>query len=200
MKKVTDDDIRQYKYLVDKIAWQEYKNSQVLLEDLKGYGYEGLMDAFQTYNPDKGQTFKQYAAYRIYYFIRNNIYKEGTTVRMNSYVVKERKSQNQSLYIMSPIEYEKDGEILYRNEPSENPVSTDNIWELVRTEIRTKYKERDFKIFAKSFGLYGESLVKKCEVAKEYHITPAAVTLNNQKIIKFLKSKPEILDSLRDLL
>ena len=200
MLDITDDDIRPYKYLVDKIAYQEYKNSQVLLEDLKGYGYEGLMDAFRTYKPDKGQTFKQYAAYRIYYFIRNNIYKEGTTVRMNSYIVKERKSQNQSLYIMSPIEYEKDGETLYKNEPSENPADFDNVWELVRTTIKSKYKERDFKIFAKSFGLYGESVVKKCEVAKEYHITPAAVTLNNQKIIKFLKTKPEIMDSLRDLL
>ena len=176
MREVTNEDIRPYKYLVDKIAWQEYKNSQVLLEDLKGYGYEGLMDAFRTYDPDKGQTFKQYAAYRIYYFIRNNIYKEGTTVRMNSYVVKERKEHNQSLYIMSPIEYEKGGEVVYRNEPSENPVSFDDTWD------------------------YGESLVKKCEVAKEYHITPAAVTLNNQKIIKFLKTKPEIMDSLRDLL
>jgi len=200
MREVTNEDIRPYKYLVDKIAWQEHKNSQLLLDDLKEYGYEGLIDAFRTYNPDKGQTFKQYAAYRIYYFIRNSIRKEGTTVRMNTYVVKERKSQNQSLYIMSPIEYEKGGETVYVSEPTEGLPDIDDIWELTRREIRAKYKERDFKIFAKSFGLYGESLIKKCEVAKEYHITPAAVTLNNQKIIKFLKSKPEIMDSLRDLL
>ena len=200
MQQITNEDIKPYEYLVEKIAWQEHKNSQLLMSDLKGYGYEGLLDAFQTYDPSKGQTFKQYAAYRIYYFIRNNIYKEGTTVKMNSYIIQERKDQGQSLYIMSPIEYEKDGETVYRKEPLEKPASFDNIWEMLRKSIKSKYKERDFDIFAKSYGLYGKDEEKKCEVAKEYHITPAAVTLNNQKIIKYIKSIPELMDGLRDLL
>lgn len=197
---ITNDDIKPYQYLVDKIAWQEKKNSQLTLEDLKGYGYLGLLDAFETYKPDKGQTFKQYVAYRIYYFIRNNIYKEGSTVRMNSYIIKERKESNQSLYIMTPIETEQNGEVIYKKEPSVKPKDLDDIWEIIHKEIRTKYKERDFQIFAKSFGLCGCDEAKKCEVATEYHITPAAVTLNNQKIIKFLKTKPYIIESLRDLL
>ena len=197
---MTNDDVKKYEYLVHKIARQELPKSQMTLEDLEGYGYEGLIAGFRTYNPDKGQTLKQYIAYQIYYAIRNNISKEGMVVKMSSGAIKQRQDEGKSLYIASPIEYQKGDETFYLVEPSEDPKYEEGVWEMIKDEILKKYKGRDLDIFAKSFGLWGQEAVKQTDIAKEYGITPAAVTLNNQKLIKFIRTKPEIMELLEDLL
>lgn len=198
--KITNEDVKKYEYLVHKIARQELPKSQMSLEDLEGYGYEGLIAGFRNYNPDRGQTLKQYIAYQIYYSIRNNVYKEGTVIKMSSGTIKQRKEAGQTLYITTPLAYQKGDETVYIKEPAEEMRYDEGVWGMIQTEILKKYKTRDLEIFAKSFGLFGLKTIKQTDIAKEYGITPAAVTLNNQKLIKLIKTKPEIMDLLEDLL
>ena len=61
--------VRQYQPLVYKIAKQQQDKTALSIDDVIGFAEEGLVDAMNTYNPNKGQSFKSYAAYRILYFI-----------------------------------------------------------------------------------------------------------------------------------
>ena len=60
------------------------------MDDVIGFAEEGLVDAMNTYNPNKGQSFKSYAAYRILYFIQNGSNSQGHTVKFSAYMQKKK--------------------------------------------------------------------------------------------------------------
>lgn len=63
----TDEIVERYEKLVYKIAHRLHENlpEQVELEDLVGWGYTGLLEAYQRYDEDKTTQFASFAYYRI---------------------------------------------------------------------------------------------------------------------------------------
>lgn len=61
------DLIKNYKHLVFKIAHRLHQNlpEQIDIDDLIGWGYAGLMEAYHRYDEDKTSKFATYAYYRI---------------------------------------------------------------------------------------------------------------------------------------
>jgi RNA polymerase sigma factor (sigma-70 family) len=68
MNTVTNEMVKQYIPIVKSIAgklFQKTRTSYFQYEDLVGFGYEGLMDAFKKYDPSKNACFVTYASIRI---------------------------------------------------------------------------------------------------------------------------------------
>lgn len=70
--KITDEQIKKYQPLVKSIAYK-FINSGEPLEDLEQFGYIGLINALNLYNPERGVKFETYATWLISGEIRHYI-------------------------------------------------------------------------------------------------------------------------------
>ena len=67
--KIKEALIIKYKPLVEYVVNRmniSIKNIDIICRDFVGYGYNGLIDAIERYNPNKGIKFKSYALWRIH--------------------------------------------------------------------------------------------------------------------------------------
>lgn len=196
---------RQYTPLVYKIANQNKDKSPLAYEDLIGFGFEGLADAMNTYKPDSGQSFLQYAAYRIYYFIMNGTNREGHIVAFSDYQQKKAKREGRTTYLYQPIisKTDVDGEEHWNiPEPSVNPEKTSvgKALEDIRTFVASRFSKRDTDIFFQTFGLGEKDDVPRVKIAKQYKVSSAAITYVNQRILNAIREDNTLREELEDLL
>lgn len=195
----------QYTPLVYKIANQNKDKTPLTYDDIIGFGFEGLADAMNTYNPDSGQSFLQYAAYRIYYFIMNGTNREGHIVTFSNYQQKKAKAEGRPTYIHQSIisRTDSDGEEYWNiPEPSVDPdrTSVDNALEDIRIFVTSHFSARDADIFFQTFGLGDKEDVPRTQIAKQYKVSSAAITYVNQRIITAIRSDEALCEELEDLL
>lgn len=195
----------QYTPLVYKIANQNKDKTPLTYDDIIGFGFEGLADAMNTYNPDSGQSFLQYAAYRIYYFIMNGTNREGHIVTFSNYQQKKAKAEGRPTYIHQSIisRTDSDGEEHWNiPEPSVDPdrTSVDNALEDIRIFVTSHFSARDADIFFQTFGLGDKEDVPRTQIAKQYKVSSAAITYVNQRIITAIRSDEVLCEELEDLL
>ena len=195
----------QYTPLVYKIANQNKDKTPLTYDDIIGFGFEGLADAMNTYNPDSGQSFLQYAAYRIYYFIMNGTNREGHIVTFSNYQQKKAKAEGRPTYIHQSIlsRMDSDGEEHWNiPEPSVDPdrTSVDNALEDIRIFVTSHFSARDADIFFQTFGLGDKEDVPRTQIAKQYKVSSAAITYVNQRIITAIRSDEVLCEELEDLL
>lgn len=203
MNILTDQQVLQYSSLVHKLTNQMVKLSPFSYDDVKGYAWEGLCIAFNTYNDNSTQSFLQYAAYQIKYNILNHGNSEGSAVSLSAYHQKKLKNTNASTYIMKQIEtrIDKHGEIRFNiKEPSVNPyINKEYIYNELYSYLDRKFSKRELDIFYKTMGLKNYDITKGCILAKKYKLSNASITLNNKKILAYIRQNEELLDLLRDL-
>lgn len=197
--------VRQYQPLVHKIAKQQQDKTALSMDDVIGFAEEGLVDAMNTYNPDKGQSFKSYAAYRILYFIQNGSNSQGHTVKFSAYMQKKVKDEGKSTWIMKTIDVrtDEDGNEHYNIPvPSCEMILTnpEDIYRDLFSMIENKFSKRDCKIFYQSFGLKRYKQHKGIELAKKYGCSSTNITLINKKIIRYIQGQPVIMDRLSEML
>jgi len=87
MKKITDDKILIYSYLVKSIA-SRFINSGEPVEDLQQIGYIGLINAFNLYNHDRGVKFETYATWLISGEIRHYIRDKHKAIKIPRWMSK----------------------------------------------------------------------------------------------------------------
>lgn len=196
---------RQYTPLVYKIANQNKDKSPLAYDDLIGFGFEGLADAMNTYKPDSGQSFLQYAAYRIYYFIMNGTNREGHIVAFSNYQQKKAKAEGRTTYLYQPIisKTDADGEEHWNiPEPSVDPerTSVGKALDDIRAFVASRFSKRDTDIFFKTFGLGKEDDVPRVKIAKQYKVSSAAITYVNQRVIAAIRADDTLREELEDLL
>lgn len=196
---------KQYTPLVYKIANQNKDVSPLAYEDLLGFGFEGLADAMNTYRENTGQTFLQYAAYRIYYFIKNGTNREGHIVSFSDYQQKKARAEGRPTYLFHRImsKTDENGEEHWNiPEPSVDPerVGVGKALADLRAFVSARFSKRDTDIFFKTYGLGKEDDVPRVQIAKEYHVSSAAITYVNQRIIKSIQEDDTMREELEDLL
>jgi hypothetical protein len=201
--KLTNEQALQYSNLVHKLTNQLSKSSPFSYEDIEGYAWEGLCMAFNTYKENSTQTFLQYAAYQIKYNIWNKGNTEGSAVTLSAYHQRKLKDSNVSTYIMKHIEtkVDKNGDARFNiKEPSVNPyINKEEIYNELYSYLDKKFSKRELSIFYKTMGLKNYEVTKGCILAKSYNVSNASITLNNKKIISYIRQNEELLDLLRDL-
>lgn len=196
---------RQYTPLVYKIANQNRDKTPLSYEDVLGFGFEGLADAMNTYRPDSGQSFLQYAGYRIYYFIMNGTNREGHIVQFSDYQQKKAKAEGRPTFIYQPIisKTDADGEEHWNiPEPCVDPdkVSVSKALDDIRAFVASRFSKRDADIFFQTFGLGEKDDVPRVQIAKQYGVSSAAITYVNQRIIKTIQEDDVLREELEDLL
>jgi DNA-directed RNA polymerase specialized sigma subunit len=191
---------RMYTPLVYKIANQNKDKLPLSYSDILGFGFEGLTDAMNTYNEGMGQTFLQYAAYRIFYFIMNNANKVGHIVSFSSYYQKKAKEKGDSTHIfqrLDAMEGNDDASDIFIHKESPNITK---ILDDLRVFVSSRFSKRDTDIFFKTFGLGESDDMYRTQIAKQYGVTNPVITYANQRIIKAIKADDVMREELEDLL
>ena len=187
---ITNEQIKQYEPLVHKIAHQLTGIVTFEYDDVVQYGFEGLINAYNTYKQDMNQTFIQYAGWQIRYAILNANNSEGGVIKQSYYHRKNCGSLS--------IDY-IDSDKYYQLKYSEN-CNIEYILNFLEKKLSKKFSVRDCDIFYRSYGLKQYDYEKFKDIAEVYNISCASVTLINQKIINYIKSNEELMSILQDML
>lgn len=196
----------QYKNLMFKIVNQYTGKLPLPFEDIVGAAMEGFTKALNSYKTGTSQSFQQYAGW----CMRNNILttanEEGHVVKFNAYQQKKAKERGESTFISQSISniyedtQEDKLEILGTEDPEfDNFDETEALTNLF-TWMEYNFSKRDCEIFYLYFGLNGRPQTKGIDIAKQFKVSAATVTVTNKKIIKKVKENPVLLDNLRELL
>lgn len=197
---------KQYEPLIYKIVNQMSENSPLSYEDVYGFALQGFVNAMNNYKEGTSQSFKQYAAYQMRYAILNGSSEQGHIVKFSAYQQAKAKEEGKSTFIWQRISHSisDDGEERWNiPEPSIEPQFEYNegrTMEHICSFVSKKFNPRDTDIFFKSFGLNNIEMISKVQIAKQYNLSSASITLINQKIIKEIKKDPVLLDELQDML
>lgn len=225
--------VAQYTPLIHKIIRQWIGKSNLGIDDLLSVAYEGITYAMNKFGKrkvrnedgkwvegDKDEkqakySFKQFAAYCIDNFIREEIKHKSHLVRVPaSQQSKERKDKghNTKTYAVSgdvSIGKNDNGnlrtlfDILDTGENGNKAVDSedlDKLWKGVYKKLEENFKERDLEIFYSLFGLNGHKQIKGKELAKKYGIGESAITPIKKKIIKFIKDDKTLWTAFNEIL
>ena len=188
---VTNEQVLKYEPLVHKIANQLQGSSQLPYDDLVGFGFEGLLNAFKTYRNNEKQTFIQYAGWQIRYAILNANNNEGNIVKYTYY--HQKKEQKMAVSFIDrddtnvQLEYDGGCDVVM-------------VRQHLYKELEMKFSARDCDIFYRTYGLKDYDYEKSKDIARFYNISSASVTIINQKIIAYIKSNETLMDVLSELL
>ena len=160
----------------------------------------------------KGQTFKQYAGWRIRNQILNDINALSRTVRITQHEYEKNKANGntQGNFNTKSIDVTTDDEgrsMLDRMPELSNSMGTldrdhDKMFAKLYKCIDSKFSTRDASIFYQYMGLRGYKQKTGLELAKENGLTSPRISYIVGGILKYLRSEPkltEYLDALRDL-
>lgn len=221
---------RQYASLVTAIA-SKYRGSGLDWDGLISAGQLGLVKAMNDYHrPDeyvdvedgltnddkkevkkqKGQTFKQYAGWRIRFQILADINELSRTVKISQYEYEKNKTAGNTKGNFNTVSVDRtiddEGQTLVdrmaelANGNDAFKSDTKAQWEKLYKLIDDRFSTRTASVFYKSFGLHGYKQMKGVEIAKEMGITGAAVSMSVKDVMKFIKSNKKTSELLQDLL
>jgi RNA polymerase sigma factor (sigma-70 family) len=200
-KQITNEQIEQYKPLINKIIQQLLaKKLPLMYDDMQGYAYEGLMYAYRTFREGTSQNFTQYAAWCIRNFILTGMNEEGHTIKFNNYHQKKAAEAGETLVVRSI-------DTFYGDDDGNNPEDklgflgvsdeVDNLEEfagIIIAYVKSHFPPRDADIFITSMGFSGK--VKGKDIAAKYGISSALVTITNKKIIRAIRENKTLMSTL----
>ena len=167
-------------------------------------------DAKKEVKKQKGQTFKQYAGWRIRYQILNDLNDLARTVKISQYEYEKNKAAGNTKGNFNVVSVDQsiddEGQTMvdrmaaFSNGNDAFRTSANDQWEKVYKLIDDRFSTRTASIFYKYFGLHGYKQMKGVEIAKEMGITGAAVSMSVKDVMKFLKSNKRTMAILQDLL
>lgn len=208
---ITNEMVLKYKPLVIKISNQFSKKTHVPYSDIESVAWEGLVLAFKNYDTRRStMSFLSYAAYSIRNNILTAISNEFQLIKLSPYAQKWCQTHDCNI-TKTPISIDTNESIdddenntnfdteryLYTQNTSKYDESITDITSNIEISnlfeiLQNKFSERDFNIFIKSYGLFGENLEKKSIIAQIYNISPASVTQINKKIINFIRNNSDL--------
>jgi len=226
--------VERYMPLIHKVIRQWIGKSNLGPDDLLSVAYEGITYAMNTFGKRKVRgedgkwvesdekdekvvkySFKQYAAYCIDNFIREEIKHKSHIVRVPaSQQSKERQEKgfNTKTYSVSGektighdsdgngktlFDYIDTGENGYKKIDSED---LEKLWRYVYAKLNSSFKKRDLDIFYSLFGLNGYKQIKGKDLAKKYGVGESAITPVKRKIIDFIKKDKTLWAAFNEIL
>ena len=216
---------KQFVPLVYKIVNQFLNKSSLNKAELISAGLMGLTKAMNTYNKPtqetidgniKYTTFKQYAAYMIRYQILDDINNYSRAVSISAYYQKKEEETGENTTFLSLDQKynsdSSDGDDNKFNQDHFNAIAdelnvtnsldneeTNKLWKSFYSKIEQLFPKRDCDIFYKISGINGYNRVKGKDLAKELHVSPAAITLIYKKMIKKIAEIPELINILKSV-
>lgn len=209
---------KQYVPLVKKLVGQYTVQCPMDPEEIEGFAWQGFTEALNDYNPERSKmSFKSYAAYAVRNCILNGINTCGSTIKVSRYSVE--KYSRDSVIIPKTINFSKlcfDPHFLKsRNDDTqafmgeedpalekmgvEDASSPDNPWNILHASLTDQFGQEWTKSFCETYGVCGYECKMGKEIAAEIGLTPAAITRRNNKMIAYIKSTPELVSQLADL-
>lgn len=222
----------QYKPLVYKIARQWFGKTPLTNDDVIGFAYEGLVYAMNNFTPEeqqdpnkKRQTFPQYAAYQVLYYILNGLHREGHIVRYSAYNQKKDREAGKTTFLYKSLDTmeafagdvadspyadgQGDGSCgldqMTVPDFSEEmtPEKTDDIYNILYDFVESRFNKRDCDIFYRYYGLKGYRGTDKPQtgtiIAKKYHLSNPSITLITKRIIQTIKADKTMMNYLEEL-
>lgn len=195
-----------YKNLMFKIVNQYVGKLPLPFDDIVGSAMEGFTRALNTYKEGTSQNFQQYAAWCMRNMILTSANEEGHIVKFNAYQQKKAKERGESTFITQSISniYEETQEdkleILGIEDPEVDNLSYEDVFSNLFSWLEFNFSKRDCEIFYMYFGLNGRESLKGIDIAKQFNVSAATITVINKKIIKKIKENPNMLEALRAFL
>ena len=217
---------KQYEALVWKIARSFAGKSNFDLEELHAIGWEGLVWAMNKYGKKntkstatdeqvKGYTFHSWAAYCIRIAILEAIKDQGHLVRIprsqqaRERAEKGRNTRSHSISVETPMGKDKEGNTktlidkigdYERAGKSLEDADNERLWAEIDTKLRKRFDERTLDIFYHHFGLFGYEKLSGKEIMAKYGLrNPSNITVNNTKVMKYMREDPDMLEALKEL-
>ena len=201
--------VSKYECLINRITNQFYKKGVMQWDQLYSMALEGFALAINKYDPSRSNmSFTQYAGFSIRNNIFNCVDEELRTVKLSHYAQKKTVESGGNLFNTISI----DGGIS-PNEENHNRVNSykmnaytpakfgdGDVYEHMYTVLNDNFSERDCTIFYKSFGLKDYNITPGKIIAKELGVSEALVSINNKKIVNFIRKDSSICEMLQNLM
>lgn len=208
--KCTNDLVKQYKPLLNKICYQFYSrlnSNNITWDDIMSMAYEGFVLATKNYDPKRSKmTFTQYAAFSIKHNILTRINEELRTVKVSCYNFQKNQKANISSGVYVPLDNINTGDSSKKTEhlkkcPSYLMTDISDIHISQRIEPIIKYINKNFTprqvdFFMKYFGLDSDTDTKVKDIAQHWHVTPGFVSQQVKLMINNIKNNKNILNEI----
>lgn len=203
---------KMYTPTVLKIAKQlkETTGTRLDLPSLISAGMEGLALAMQDWKrePDKKTgkvvSFKTYAGYRIQQRIKNEIDAQGHTLTGTNWYATAQARKEGTMAKLDAVSIDQsaiDAEHFNALAVDDKDHNDDPAWKTLFSALEKQFTQRDVDVFYRFFGVNGRKAEKSKDIAKSYGMSEGNIRNSIiNKMLKFIKSKPVLMDMLRDIL
>lgn len=203
--------VEQYEPLLNKLTKQFVDQVKAPWDDVKSMAYEGLVIAYNTYDPKRSNmSFVQFAGFAIRNNILTSLNNELRTVKLSAYAQKKAAEIGEAMFNSVSMDNK------YSNDVTESisaPKTKDwaqlsvsakwsdgDVFETLYSKLEDNFASRDCEIFYMTFGLNGHDEVKGKDIANYFNISPSLVSINLKRIIKFIQKDEELIEILTNLL
>lgn len=220
----------QFKPLVNRIVAQVHKQLKTEWGTLESMGYEGLVIAMNTYDPERSDmNFTQFAAFAILNNIRNCSCIELHTIKLTSYTQDQiRKARDAEEQASDDPESAYDGPVGIGtstfttvsissainpgsdNDKLNNEVKyglyesakfeNGDIMELLKYYVDEACNPRDAQCFYRYFGVCGYEEAQVTDMADELGVTSGRISQRIRKVLDYIRSNEILCESLGSLL
>lgn len=212
--KTVEELLVQYDPLIEKIVWQQWRSltdrQREVLEraDIKSYAYEGFLYAIHSYDVNRSKMdFSQYAAFAIKNKCMDGINEDSRTIQISYYNQQKLKDSGFSTILTTSLE-----KIIPNTDSEVNSDrysflgAEDNfqhgghpLAQLVEA-IKEKFDPSTADMFISYYGLSDKDEEKGIDIAKRYNVSNATVTTRIQKVLAYIHTDGELMESLSTLL
>lgn len=208
MNSGTNDIVRQYEPLVNKLTNQFVSKVAISWNEVKSMAYEGLAIAINTYDSEKSSmNFTQFAAFAIRNNILTSLDNELRTVKMSAYNQKKAAEAGETSFSTVRIDYSVGCSDDDNRKPQEiklgmfedEKFSDGDVFDYLFTRLGDKFNERDCEIFYRTYGLNGFDDMTGVEISKLFGLSIASISVINKKIINYIKKDVELCEMLANL-
>lgn len=203
--------VEQYEPLLNKLTKQFVDQVKAPWDDVKSMAYEGLVIAYNTYDPKRSNmSFVQFAGFAIRNNILTSLNNELRTVKLSAYAQKKAAEIGEAMFNSVSMDNK------YSNDVTESisaPKTKDwaqlsvsakwsdgDVFETLYSKLEDNFASRDCEIFYMTFGLNGHDEVKGKDIAEYFNISPSLVSIKLKSIISFIQKDEDLIEILTNLL
>jgi RNA polymerase sigma factor (sigma-70 family) len=203
--------VEQYEPLLNKLTKQFVDQVKAPWDDVKSMAYEGLVIAYNTYDPKRSNmSFVQFAGFAIRNNILTSLNNELRTVKLSAYAQKKAAEIGEAMFNSVSMDNKCSNDA---TESISAPKTKDwaqlsvsakwsdgDVFETLYSKLEDNFASRDCEIFYMTFGLNGHDEVKGKDIAEYFNISPSLVSIKLKSIISFIQKDEDLIEILTNLL
>ena len=204
----TNELVKQYKPLINKITFQFYNRIKMISwEDTLSMAYEGFALAAKNYDETRSKlTFGQYAAWCMRNNILTSIDNELRTVKLSNYAQKRATKLGHNTYNTISITNIEGKDSTWLNHSreyifglyEEQSETDEDVNMLILPFIKRKFGEKQCDIFEKYFGLgkYYDSNISVKDIANSYGCTSGYISQQIKRMTNAIQNNSKLIDQI----